>query len=197
MLGKIYLCICRRKLVSEIFGFDLPDESKEITDKEYVNLVNRIRGNFLSYVATLDSTLTIIISDLFLRDKNDFPLWAKTVFDEDRTASFGTKIVWISRIMKNHVDFKNEIDEKARIKIQQKLNEIREIRNDFAHNFAHNKKIEPENIKNRLIKLYDFEEGVTTPKIFKMQDVMSLINDPWILEHLEKLVILARKIREK
>ncbi len=113
--------------MSEIFGSDLPDKSKELTDKEYVNLVNRIRGNFLSYVAILDSTLTVIISDLFLRDKNDFPLWAKTVFDEDRTASFGTKIIWLSRIMKHHIDFKNEIDNDARVKIQQKLNEIREI----------------------------------------------------------------------
>ena len=57
--------------MSEVFGFDLPDKSKELTDKEYVNLVNRIRGNFLSYTAVLDSTLTIIISDLFLRDKNE------------------------------------------------------------------------------------------------------------------------------
>ena len=53
--------------MSEPFGFDLPDNSKELTDKEYVNLVNRIRGNFLSYVSVLDSTLTVIISDLFLR----------------------------------------------------------------------------------------------------------------------------------
>ena len=130
--------------MSETFGFDLPDESKDLTDKEYVNLVNRIRGNFLSYVSILDSTLTVIISDFFLRDKNDFALWAKTVFDEDRTASFGTKIVWLSRIMKHHSDFQNGIDENTRVKIQQKLNEIREIRNDFAHNFAHNKKIESE-----------------------------------------------------
>lgn len=183
--------------MSETFGFDLPDESTELTNKEYVNLVNRIRGNFLSYVSVLDSTLTVIISDLFLRDKNDFPIWAKTVFDEDRTASFGTKIVWLSRIMKYHVDFKNKIDESTRKKIQQKLNEIREIRNDFAHNFAHNKKIESENVKNRLIKLYDFEEGITTTKMFKMKDIMDLINDSWILEHLEELETLTRKIREK
>ncbi len=179
--------------MSEIFGFDLPDKSKELTDKEYVNLVNRIQGNFLSYVATLDSALTVIISELFLRDKNDFTLWTKTVFDEDRTASFGTKIIWLSRIMKHHVDFKNEIDENTRVKIQQKLNEIREIRNDFAHN----KKIESENVKNRLIKLYDFEEGITTPKIFKMENTIYLINDPWILEHLRKIEILTRKIRER
>ncbi len=183
--------------MNEIFGFELPDKSKELSDKEYVNLVNRIRGNFLSYTAVLDSTLTVIISELFLRDKSDFPLWAKTVFDEDRTASFGTKIVWLSRIMKYHIDFKSEIDEKTRKKIQQKLNEIREIRNDFAHNFAHNKKIESENIKDRLIKLYDFEEGVTTPKIFEMEEIMELINDTWILEHLKKIENLTRKIREK
>ena len=120
--------------MSEIFGFDLPDKSKELTDKEYVNLVNRIRGNFLSYVATLDSTLIVIISDLFLRDKNDF---------------------------------------------------------------AHNRNIESENVKNRLIKLYDFEEGITTPKIFKMENIMYLINDPWILEYLRKIEILTRKIRER
>ena len=82
----------RHESMSENFGFELPDESKELTDKEYVNLVNRIRGNFLSYVSVLDSTLTLIITDFFLRDKDDFPLWAKTVFDEDRTASFGTRL---------------------------------------------------------------------------------------------------------
>ena len=183
--------------MNEVFGFDLPEKSKELTDKEYVNLVNRIRGNFLSYVSVLDTTLTVIISDLFLRDKNDFPLWTKTVFDEDRTASFGTKIFWLSRIMSKHTDFKKEISESVRIKIQQKLNEIREVRNDFAHNFAHNKKIDEENVKNRIIRLYDFEEGITTSKIFKMEDIMSLINDPWVLEHLKKLEMLTRKIREK
>ena len=183
--------------MNELFGFELPDESVKLTDKEYVNLVNRIRGNFLSYVSVLDSKLTVIISDLFLRDKKDFPLWAKTVFDEDRTASFGIKIVWLSRIIKYHINFKKYIDEKTRIKIQQKLNEIREIRNDFAHNFVHNKNVESKNVENRIIKLYDFEEGITSPKLFKMQDIMNLINDPWILEQLEKLETLTKKIREK
>lgn len=58
--------------MSETFEFDLHDKSIELTDKEYVNLVNRIEGIFLSYASVLDSTLTVIISDLFLRDKNDF-----------------------------------------------------------------------------------------------------------------------------
>ncbi len=38
---------------------------------------------------------SVIISDLFLRDKSDFSLWVKTVFDEDRTASFGTNYLAI------------------------------------------------------------------------------------------------------
>ena len=70
----------------------MPDKSKELTDKKYVNLVNRIRVNFLSYIEVLDSTLTVIILDLFLRDKNDFSLWTKTVFDKDRT--------WILKYLK-------------------------------------------------------------------------------------------------
>ncbi len=114
----------------------------------------------------LDSTLIVIMPVLFLLYKNDFPLWAKTVFDEDQTASFGTKIVWLSRIMKHHIDFKNKIDESARVKIQQKLDETREIRDDFAHN----KKIESENVRNGVIKLYDFEEAVTTPNMLKMKN---------------------------
>ncbi|WP_299292785.1 hypothetical protein [Nitrosopumilus sp.] len=182
--------------MSENFGFELPDESKELTDKEYVNLVNRIRGNFLSYVSVLDSTLTLIITDFFLRDKDDFPLWAKTVFDEDRTASFGTKIVWLSRIIKSHSQFQKEIDEKNRVQLQQKLNEIRIIRNDFAHNFAQNKKIESENVKNRVIMLYDFEEGKTVPKLFKMQEIMDMINDGWVLEQLNQIELVTKKIRE-
>jgi len=185
------------QFMNEIFGFDLPNKSHKLTDKEYVDLVNRIRGNFLSYVSVLDTKLTMIISDLFLRDRNDFALWTKTVFDEDRTASFGTKIFWLARIMKNHLIFKNKINESTRIKIQQKLNEIREIRNDFAHNFAHNKKINEENVKNRIIELYDFEEGITISKKFRMDEIMSLINDPWIVTELEKIQMMTKKIREK
>ena len=100
--------------------------------------------------------------------------------------------------MKYHTDFKNEIDESARVKIQQKLNEIREIRNDFAHNSAYNKDVKPEDIEKRLVVLYEWDEnGQDVPKEFAMKDIMNLINDPWILEHLEKLEKLTRKIAEK
>ncbi len=98
--------------MGKVFCFDLPARSRELRGKEYVNLVNRIGWNFLSYVAILNSTLAVIISDLFLQDKNDF---------------------------------------------------------------AHNKKIESENIRNRIIKIYDFKEGITTLKMFKMDYAMNLI----------------------
>lgn len=99
---------------------------KNLTDKEYVNLVNRIRGNLLRHTEYWIHHL-LIISELFLRDKDD-----------------------------------------------------------FAHNFTHNKKIESENIKDKIIKLCDFGEGITTPKMFEMGEIMNLINNTWILEKLKK-----------
>ncbi len=121
-----------------------------------------------------------------------------TVFDEERTASFGTKIIWLSRIMKYHTDFKNEIDKSTRKKIQQKLDEIREIQNDFAHYSAYNKDVNSEDVKKRLIILYEWDGNrCDFPKKFVMKDIMELTNEPWMLEHLEKLETLTRKIAEK
>ena len=78
--------------------------------------------------------------------------------------------------MKHHIDFKDEIDNDARVKIQQKLNEIREIRNDFAHNSAYNKDVNSEDVKKRLIILYEWDEnGCDFPKKFVMKDIMDLI----------------------
>ena len=51
--------------------------------------------------------------------------------------------------------------------------------------FAHNKKIESENIKDKIIKLCDFGEGITTPKMFEMGEIMNLINETGILEKLK------------
>ena len=119
----------------------------------------------------------------------------KTVFDEDRTASFGTKIVWLSRIKESFTISKRD-RWKIRVQLQQKLNEIRIIRNDFAHNFAQNKKIESENVKNRVIMLYDFEEGETVPKLFKMQEIMDMINDGWVLEQLNQIELVTKKLEK-
>ena len=184
--------------MSEAFGFDLPDESKVLTEKEYVNLVNRIRGNFLSYVSDLDVRLDAIISIFFLRDPDDYSLWRTTVFDEERNASFGAKIVWLGKIMKHDKDLKNEIDENVRKEIQQKLDELRKIRNDFAHNSAYNKDVKSEDIEKRLIILHEWDEnGMEVPKEFVMKDIMNLINDPWLVEHLDKIEKLTEKIAEK
>lgn len=60
--------------MSEIFGFDLLDKSKELIDKELLIWSNRIQENFLSYVSVLNTTLILTILDLFLRDKNNFPM---------------------------------------------------------------------------------------------------------------------------
>jgi len=46
------------QFMNEIFGFGLPDKSHELTDKEYVDLVNRIRSNFVSYVSVSYITST-------------------------------------------------------------------------------------------------------------------------------------------
>ena len=60
--------------MSEIFGFDLLDKSKELIDKELLIWSNRIQENFLSYVSVLNTTLILIILSLFLQDRNDFPM---------------------------------------------------------------------------------------------------------------------------
>ena len=180
--------------MNETFGFELPNKSVKLEDRDYVNLVNRLRGNFLSYVSVLDSILGVIISDIFLRDKTDIALWANTVFDDDRV-SFGTKIIWLLKIISNS-ELGSSMTKKDQKKLQKNLNKIRKIRNDFAHNFAYNKQVEPKDIKNRVIRLYDFEDGSTTTKLFEMQEIMDIINDSWLLIQLETLQSTARRIRE-
>lgn len=180
--------------MSEAFGFELPEASRELTAAEYVNLVNRIRGNFLSYVSFLDSALTTIISNVFLRDMDDFALWSDTVFHDDRVATFGAKIFWIGKIMKNHAGFRG-IGEPDRRRIQRTLDGIRVIRNDFAHSFAYNKSVDPRQARDRTITLHDFEGGIATKKEFGMQEIMDIINDPWLPGRLTEMRRLAWEIR--
>ena len=155
------------------FSFELPDDSKELTEKEYVGLVNRIRGNFLSYVSVLDSTLAVIITDYFLRDKADFARWEETVFHE-RVSSFGVKISWLGKIMSGNQMYEDEIGKKARVEIHKRLDHIREIRNEFAHNSVLNKQVEDVDIKNRVIRMYYFKEDGHVSKTHKMSDIMEI-----------------------
>ena len=75
---------------------------------------------------------------------------------------------------------------------------MREIRNDFAHLSAYNKDVKSEDIKKRVIILYEWDEnGTDVPKEFVMKDIMNLINDPWLVEHLDKIEKLTQKIAQK
>ncbi len=182
-------------IMNEMFGFDLPDRSVKLADRDYVNLVNRIRGNFLSYVSVLDHTLSLIITEIFLRDKDSIALWTSTVFDEDRV-TFGAKIIWLSRIISNS-ELGTTITDKDRVKLQKSLDFIRNVRNDFAHNHAYNKQIVASDIEDRVIRLYEFEGGVKTIKLFKMQEIMDIINDTWVLEQLTMLQRAAERVRDR
>lgn len=177
------------------FGFDLPPRSRRLTDAEYVNLVNRIRGNFISYVAVLDSALSMIITELFLRDRHDIALWAGTVLDDERV-SFGAKSIWLAKIMANHPAFRSRIGERDRKRIQDRLSRIRSLRNEFAHSYAYNKRVLPRDVRDRVITLYDSEGGRTRARRFSMDEIMGLIDDPWLLRHLEGAAALCRKARD-
>ena len=50
-----------------------------------------------------------------------------------------------------------------------KLNEVR-------NNFMRNKKIKSENFENKIIKSYEFDQEIITPKIFKINEIIDLIN---------------------
>lgn len=176
------------------FSFDLPPASRRLADAEYVALVNRIRGNFISYVAALDGALTMVITDFFLRDKHDIALWAGSVLDDERV-SFGTKCIWFSKIISNHRAF-GGVSKADRKKISDRLSRIRRLRNDFAHNYAYNKQVDPRDVRERVIRLYDYEDGVTKIRKFKMQDVVDIIDDPWLGRHVQRAAVICRRIRE-
>ena len=181
--------------MNEAFSFELPDDSKELTQKEYVDLVNRIRGNFLSYVSVLDSTLTLIITDYFLRDKADFALWEETVFHE-RSSSFGMKISWLGKIVDGGKASWCKLDSKTWAEIHKRLDYIREVRNEFAHNSVRNKQVEDDDIRNRVIRMYHLEEDERVPKTHEMAEIMDILNDPWLSDQLGRIKDITQKIRK-
>lgn len=176
--------------------FELPDKNKELSRKEYESLVNKLKSNFLSHVSILDTELTLIITELFLRDKDDFSLWANTVFDEDRTASFGVKTYWLGKILANHAVLAKEYDSKRRKKIIRRLDEIRKIRNDFAHTFTLST-VAPKIIRNRQILLFDFEDGATTTKTYGIKYIADIIKDSFLTDELYGLERRAVSIRHE
>jgi len=178
------------------FALELPDKNKNMTKKEYEVLVNKLKSNFLSHVSVLDTDLTVIITEMFLRDRDDFSLWAQTVFDEDRTASFGVKIYWLGKIMAHHRTLSKMYDSKTRKKIIKKLDEIRKIRNDFAHTFTLSS-VAPRIIKNRKILLFDFEDGAATTKTYGIEHIANIIKDPFLTDELYKIEQKIVQIRHE
>lgn len=179
-----------------VFELKLPDKNKVLTRKEYESLVNKLKSNFLGHVSVLDTDLTIIITELFLRDKDDFSLWAKTVFDEDRTASFGVKIYWLGKILAHHRIISKKYDANLRKCIIRELDQVRQIRNDFAHTFTMTD-VAPEIIKKRKIMLFDFEDGRTTTKVYGIENISNMIRNPFLHDELNRLERLIVRIRRE
>ena len=183
-----------QRRMNEAFSFELPDDSKQLTEKEYVGLVNRIRGNFLSYVSVLDSTLALIITDYLLRDKADFALWEETVFDE-RASSFGTKMYWLGKIISNNEAYQGKMGE-SWSDIAKKLDNVRVIRNEFAHNAVRNKQVEDEDVRDRVIRMYYSEEDERVSKTRKMSEIMEVLNDSSLSDQLNHIKDITQKIRK-
>ena len=177
------------------FELDIPAMGETLSEEDYEALVHKIKSNFLGYVSMLDTDLTIIISELFLKNKYDFPLWANTVFDDDRT-SFGSKIVWLGKILTHHDKFNQIYDSELRAKIHKKLNEIRILRNDFAHTFSLTG-VPPNIIQDRKIMIMDFEEGMTTQRTIDMQKISEIIKDRFLRDTLGDIEILTIQIRNE
>jgi hypothetical protein len=174
----------------------MPRKGVSLTKKEYESLVNKIKSNFLGYVSILDTDLTVIISELFLRDKGDFSLWSKTVFDEERAASFGAKTYWLGKILAHHKVFSKEYTPTHRRRIIRSLDQVRKIRNDFAHTFTL-ANVPDEMIKDKKIVLFDFEEGVTTTKTYNIETIANMIQNPFLHDELNKIEMIAVKIRHE
>lgn len=179
-----------------VFEIEIPKNGAVLTKKEYESIVLKLKSNFLGYVSILDTDLTIIITELFLRDKEDFLLWSKTVFDEERAASFGAKIYWLGKILSHHKTLSRKFDAKLRRKIISDLDSVRRIRNDFAHTFTLTN-VAPAIIKSRKIVLFDFEGGVTTTKTYEIEDIASMIKDPFLHEELGRLERAVVQVRHE
>ena len=107
---------------------NLPNDDVELTDEEYVDLIYEIKAKFLGWAAYLDTQLSEFITEIFLLDKsNDKSLWYETVFDEDRQVTFGAKIVWLGKILKNHNEIKENFDTKRRKNLINLINDIRDL----------------------------------------------------------------------
>ena len=176
---------------------NLPNDDVELTDEEYVDLIYEIKAKFLGWAAYLDTQLSEFITEIFLLDKsNDKSLWYETVFDEDRQVTFGAKIVWLGKILKNHNEIKENFDTKRRKNLINLINDIRDLRNDFAHTTSL-REVSNEDKSQRRMWLIDHTGGYVQPKIVSMNHIVEIVNNSDILNDLSELTRLAIAIRKK
>lgn len=163
------------------------EESEVLT---FETLIEKYKSKFLNSVATLDIDLTLILSDYFVRRDDDFSLWLDSIFDEDKWATFGQKIVWLGKILKHR--FTEYEKRKELINV---LEEIRILRNQFAHQFS--LKPTKEESDRAEFKLYDLKDGKLVPIVIKgdfITEMSKKIN--FVKEEFEKirpLVLIDRK----
>ena len=176
---------------------NLPNNDVELTDEEYVDLIYEIKAKFLGWAAYLDTQLSEFITEIFLLNKsNDKSLWYDTVFDEDRQVTFGAKIVWLGKILKNHNEIKENFDAERRKNLINLINDIRDLRNDFAHTTSL-REVSNEDKSQRRMWLIDHTGGYMQPKIISMNHVVKIVNNSDVLNDLLELTRLAISIRTK
>lgn len=174
----------------------LPDESATLTREEYGSLLYEIKSKVLGYGSIVDTKLTEFLSEIFLLDFKRKGLWFDTLFDEDRQATFGAKIVWLGKVMANHDEILDLFDNKRRKKLISKLEELAELRNLLAHTMTFHS-ISDQMIRERTIVLVDFKKMSSETIIKDMNEITDLVNDETILNEINELISLAAEIRRK
>ena len=163
-----------------------PAKDVKLTAVEFQRAIHELKARFLDVVSTVDIQLTVIISQYFLRKSDDLALFLDSVFDQDKWATFGSKIVWLGKILKHRFP-----DYEKRKEVINKLDKLREIRNEFAHTFSLNPS--QEDADNRIIRLYDLVDGVMTPIEKNAEDVENIVADTaFLFVELDKIQELIK-----
>lgn len=172
----------------------MTQSSRDQNPDKFEIVVQKYRAKFLDSVSVIDVDLTLILSDYFLRRDDDFPLWLDSIFDIDRWASFGQKIGWLGKILKHRFP-----DYEKRKELVNQLDEIRELRNQFAHQFSQEtSEVESDEGK---FTLYSLKDGklvpVTIEADFFSEMAANVIFVNKELEKIKSLVLKDRKTNSK
>ncbi|WP_316505404.1 hypothetical protein [Nitrosopumilus sp.] len=119
---------------------------------ECTEIVNDTKRILLDYVAKIDVSLDFMIPYYFLRRQTDIPLFQDSVFDNERWATFGNKISFLGKILKHRFP---QYDKRK--KVISILDEMRELRNEFAHTIS--LELTTDEINRRVFFLHKLEDG--------------------------------------